>query len=764
MTHREGSRQCIVGPPTASVSQTRTFSYNSLGRLMTTTNPESGVTSYTYFDGGSLKTRTDARNAMVTLSYDGRKRVKSKVYSGVATPNVTYCYDGLVYSGGVCASAARGAGDNPVDALTGYGSQVDGADAGQNFLTVDGLGRVLKSVQRLRTGTAAGQAVVSEYPFVYSYQVNDQVASVTYPSGRVVTYQTSPRDLVARAYPASGGDYVSSAQYTSGGAMKQMTLGSGGATQTQTQTWNSRGQMTQMEARGPGNALLLGLDLDYGTTNNNGNLWALTIRTGAQTFGQSYRYDMANRLRLAAEDAAGTGHLDVQGASCSQIAGSWCQRYGYDAFGNMWQVEKSADTIIGELKPKGASWYYHAGQASVDNRLDGQVYDVAGNLEQYSGFPSGAERATYDGDGRITEVKDAQGQAWIQNWYDGEGLRIKQKVGAATTWYVYDAGKQLMAEYGDASAGTAAGRNYRLTDHLGSTRALVDGTGAVVSRMDYAPFGGDLMRNGVAGYGTGPATRLKFTGKERDAETGLDYFGARYLSAAQGRYTSVDPFNPITEFAADSDDPDEQDQARQQFNDYLANPQNWNRYTYALNNPLKYIDKDGKIAILPILAAGYALYELGSAAYDAYTAYKTYRDPKATTAEKVIVTGGLLASVIGPGGGYGTAGRAAAEGLQAAGTKIVSSIGKDAGLVRMAEQAGKSVQRSLDNLVGQLAKGNLNPDIGTKNVFGNVFEARSRDGARVYFRQGKNGVEVLGKSDKNNQEQVIKRLKELYDK
>lgn len=63
-----------------------------------------------------------------------------------------------------------------------------------------------------------------------------------------------------------------------------------------------------------------------------------------------------------------------------------------------------------------------------------------------------------------------------------------------------------------------------------------------------------------------------FTGKERDAETGLDYFGARYLSAAQGRFTSPDPL-------LNSGRPEI--------------PQSWNRYAYTLNNPLKYVDPDG---------------------------------------------------------------------------------------------------------------------------------------------------------------------------
>jgi RHS repeat-associated protein len=63
-----------------------------------------------------------------------------------------------------------------------------------------------------------------------------------------------------------------------------------------------------------------------------------------------------------------------------------------------------------------------------------------------------------------------------------------------------------------------------------------------------------------------------FTGKERDAETGLDYFGARYFSGAQGRFTSPDPLMASAN---------------------VADPQSWNRYSYAGNNPLRYVDPLG---------------------------------------------------------------------------------------------------------------------------------------------------------------------------
>lgn len=71
----------------------------------------------------------------------------------------------------------------------------------------------------------------------------------------------------------------------------------------------------------------------------------------------------------------------------------------------------------------------------------------------------------------------------------------------------------------------------------------------------------------------GALISYKFTGKERDSESGLDNFGARYFASTMGRFVTPDP-KPAS--------------AR------LEDPQSWNRYAYTRNNPLKYVDRDGK--------------------------------------------------------------------------------------------------------------------------------------------------------------------------
>ena len=79
---------------------------------------------------------------------------------------------------------------------------------------------------------------------------------------------------------------------------------------------------------------------------------------------------------------------------------------------------------------------------------------------------------------------------------------------------------------------------------------------------------------------------LQFTGKERNAETGLDYFGERYMSAAQGRFTSPDPGSVGAS---------------------LYELQSWNGYAYVENNPNGYVDRDGRVPLLAITGAGGAL-------------------------------------------------------------------------------------------------------------------------------------------------------------
>jgi RHS repeat-associated protein len=135
--------------------------------------------------------------------------------------------------------------------------------------------------------------------------------------------------------------------------------------------------------------------------------------------------------------------------------------------------------------------------------------------------------------------------------------------------------------------------NWLVSDQLGTPRMVFDQSGALatVSRHDYLPFGEDLTVGGRStnlGYTNSDGARQKFTQKERDNETGLDYFLARYYSSTQGRFTSPDEFagGPTEIFAAVA-------AHNPTFYAEIAEPQSLNKYQYCLNNPLRYVDPDG---------------------------------------------------------------------------------------------------------------------------------------------------------------------------
>ena len=428
---------------------------------------------------------------------------------------------------------------------------------------------MLASEQKTYTGTA-----YNTYTFAYSYNLDGSLKSQTYPSGRVVdfTYDGSGRPSSVQE-PNSGPSYLNSVAYAAHGGIDNLQLGNLLVEQT---CYND---LLQPVARRLGDATssgcavqpstdLLRLEFGYGAAaTNNGNMtqqtiWAPDNGSGsAWQVTQDYTYDQVNRLATAAEKLSGVTQ--------------WSRTYSYDHFGNRWISGATGHTLHMATPTSSA-----AIQATT-NRLTGTgiTYDNAGNLTAHPHItPSGS--MAYDANNKMTAFA-ATGVS-VSTVYDATDRRVRKVHNSKTTVWVYDAFGKLAAEY-TMEAHSDVGTYFRTTDHLGSTRLTTDDVGDVVARRDYFPFGeridsnlsgrGSVVDGTLVSFNSGPGMRQQFTGQQRDDETGLDYFWARSYHGSLGRFLSSDPENAGA---------------------LLHNPQLWNAYGYVSNNPLAFIDPNGK--------------------------------------------------------------------------------------------------------------------------------------------------------------------------
>ncbi len=297
-----------------------------------------------------------------------------------------------------------------------------------------------------------------------------------------------------------------------------------------------------------------------GQWNQNGTLATTTEGYGPNVqwggmawFTLNYGYDALNRLTSAGDSG-------------------WTRKFQYDEFGNMAVAYQGNSGVpLNSLTPYNNSGSYNP-YNPANNRLLEATYDAAGNTKTLGS----AQTFSYDAEERMTQA--AVAGTTTNYGYDAEGSRIqKAVVGGATTVYVKDDFGRLAGEYSSAGMTPVCTTCYFVYDHLGSVRLITDQNANVVARHDYLPFGEEIP-NGWGGrtgnqFGASSDVSQEFTGKERDAESGLDYFGARYYGSALGRFTSPDPTG--LGFSDPSD------------------PQSLNLYHYVLNNPLRFVDRDG---------------------------------------------------------------------------------------------------------------------------------------------------------------------------
>jgi RHS repeat-associated protein len=326
---------------------------------------------------------------------------------------------------------------------------------------------------------------------------------------------------------------------------------------------------------------------------DNGNVsYQLLAGTYDDNMGSSgnlivnYTYDKSNRLLNADADIGSKDMYDIENT--------------YDKAGNILTMKR--DDSNGDLMDNFAYTYYSGTNrlAKVTGSTNQFTYDANGNVTSEI-LSSGIGDMKYDYRNLLIEYKIAVVENYddiVYLYYDEAGNRIRKKVvrvfnqggseeggdNPPTTvsdkYYVRDVSGQELAIYdgssleqwnvaGNGKIESGGSRYFHVKDHLGTIRATLDTANTVVDARDVDMWG---HRMPSREYISGINNEYIFTGKERDEDTGLDYFGARYYDSRIGRWYGVDPL--MNEH-------------------YDVNP-----YNYVLCNPLKLTDPDGKDPIL----------------------------------------------------------------------------------------------------------------------------------------------------------------------
>ncbi|MBU7019124.1 MAG: RHS repeat protein, partial [Theionarchaea archaeon] len=515
------------------------------------------TTTYQYDESGHLTSFTDAENHTTTFTYASLFGVTNIQY-----PDSTYEEYDYGNMGNVISFTDANGNDTTFIYDSAYRlTQIQYQDQSTTSFTYD-----LNSNRTRMDDNAPSQGDYVEYTYdywnrlttetrhisqdtytvSYQYDAASRLTTLNYPDNMQILYFYDDLNRIAeiKRYIDGLNDEIllDNMQYNTESLLTQFDYGNN---LQATFSYDSRDRLSTIDIKDGETSFL---DLDY-TYDNNSNItqlvnsWRDTSSTlNSQT--ESYSYDGLDRLTSA---------------SCT----SWSHTYSYDEVGNRTAKDSVTYTINAVNE--------------VTSLSDGTsfTYDDNGNR---TGMTKGTDTwvYTYDDANRLTVVQknDITLGEYI---YDGDGKRLQVTENSATTTYVYSGLSVLYEENATGSATYIYGPSGRLAkrttinqetntfyyhaDHLGSTRLVTGDSKNIVGAVTYRPFGELETEEGSEDY--------LFNGKEKDS-TEFYYYGARYYDPEIGRFATRDALSG-----------------------FPANPQTLNKYTYCVNNPLKYVDPAG---------------------------------------------------------------------------------------------------------------------------------------------------------------------------
>ncbi|MEW2113670.1 polymorphic toxin-type HINT domain-containing protein [Streptomyces sp. NPDC005474] len=557
-----------------------TWTYDLMGRLTDTTDPDKGA-NHSEYDDRSLATSTkDARGTVLAAVYDGLgRKTELRDTSATGTLRAKWVYDTISGARGQLASSSRYVGTQE------YKSSV---------VAYDRLYRPLRTSVTIPSSEGALQGT---YLSATTYNDSGTVQGVGYPkagdlAANTVTY--TYEDGTLRPIGVSGPqNLTASTSYSLTGKPLQYSLAANGGKptyETNTYQWGTQRLATSRVDRQDVN----GVDqLNTYSYDEAGNVLSVSDTSRAGTDNQCFGYDYLGRVSEAWAQSTTTCATAPTTGVLGGPAPYWTS-YTYDKVGNRLTETKHAATS-GASDTQRAYHYPNPGASAVRPHALGTVDTTTGTVKSTDSF-------TYDASGNTHTRLLGNGTSQTLDW-DAEGhlAKVTQPVEGGSdkvTDYLYDAGGNRLigrtptettlylgateitvakgattakgTRYFDIGGGHQAVQandgtiSFTLADHHGTAQLSVNATTQVLTQRRTLPFGGSRD----TGSGTWTGTK-GFVGGTIDTATGLTHLGAREYDPATGRFLSVDPV-----FTA-------------------GDPQQMNGYSYANNNPLTYSDPAG---------------------------------------------------------------------------------------------------------------------------------------------------------------------------
>lgn len=528
---------------------TTSYTYDIRNLLTGITDTLGNVRAFTYNNAGwltnsqDLHASADASFGSYSFTYDlnGNKLVETQP-NGVT---VTRIYDMLDRPTSIDGSST---------AATDYTLTYDSCtNAKGRLCTVSGtlpdnitLSKAyVYGISEVPTSTSI-TTLGSTYTTSYLYNRSDQIAKITYPNNTIVRYafgDWAKPDKVYITIPGGSETTYATVAYHHTEQLNTITV-TNGPTITNTYDDAKLYRKTNTTAT-MGGTTLQSYNYTYDNVNN-------IIQIIEPNLTKTYTYDDLNRLTQAVHTPSG-------GQATTYT-------YSYNAIGNITSANGSSYTYSGTGKTNP-----HAVTSIGSNNY---TYDDNGNIATSPNqvfifnWQNQPTKITLGGSTNIGSYYDENGQRFIYQTQSSTEVQVDD------TYLVRGGTPEISLKLSDVPIGTISnGMLYSsIADHLGTPVKQINSSGTVVEAVTYGPFGAILSQTGTLN------TKHGYTGHEYDVDTGLTYAEARYYNAAIGKFISQDPAF--------------WDLSRLQIQ--LTDPQSWNSYSYARNNPIKYNDPDGQ--------------------------------------------------------------------------------------------------------------------------------------------------------------------------